>query len=221
MPKYVPVMLDCEERVCMVIGGGHVAERKIGELLAGSALVTVISPSVTPVLRQYYEQGKLNWLSRTYADGDLEGAFMVHAASDDRKVNLDVAKEARARGILVNVADQPECGSFIHPSVLRRGRLIIAVSTSGAGPLAAKAIRRKLEHDYGAEYEVYLDVLYEMRKAIRLQVNDPAARQKLLRKAGGEEVLKLLRQSAFKPWSPEKIKQWINNNQEEKECGQS
>ncbi|BFH61087.1 precorrin-2 dehydrogenase/sirohydrochlorin ferrochelatase family protein [Paenibacillus azoreducens] len=216
MPGYVPVMLDCENRSCMVIGGGRVAERKIGELLVASALVTVISPAVTPVIRQYHEQGKLNWMPKMYTCGDLEGAFMVHAATDDSKVNRAVADEARARGILANVADQPELGDFIHPSVLRRGRLLIAVSASGAGPLAARAIRRKLEDDYGVEYEAYLDVLYEMRQAIREQVDDPESRRVLLSKVAGEEMFALLRQGGFKSWSQEEIKHWIKNNQEEK-----
>ncbi|MWV46739.1 bifunctional precorrin-2 dehydrogenase/sirohydrochlorin ferrochelatase [Paenibacillus sp. HJL G12] len=215
MPNYVPIMLDCEDRVCVVIGGGQVAERKVRELLAGSARVTVISPLVTPNLQEYYDQGKLNWIPRKYAAGDLEGTFMVHAASNDAGVNAAVAAEAKTKGILANVADQPDLGSFIHPSVLRRGRLLIAVSTSGAGPLAARAIRRKLDEDYGTEYEEYLDALYHIRKAIQQQVNNPAVRQKLLRKASGPEMFETLRQGTSRPWSPEDIRQWINDNQEE------
>ncbi|GIP30058.1 precorrin-2 dehydrogenase [Paenibacillus sp. J23TS9] len=215
MPTYVPIMLDCENRICMVIGGGQVAERKIKELLTGAANVTVISPSITVALRQYHDQGKLNWLPRKYAEGDLEGAFMVHAAADDPEVNRLVAEEAGARGIIANVTDQPALGSFIHPSVLRRGRLLIAVSTSGAGPLAARAIRRKLEDDFGTEYEEYLDNLYDIRKMIQEQVSDPAVRQKLLRKAYGPDMLESLQQGTFRLWSPEEIRQWINDNQEE------
>ncbi|MEC0241599.1 bifunctional precorrin-2 dehydrogenase/sirohydrochlorin ferrochelatase [Paenibacillus dokdonensis] len=215
MPTYVPIMLDCENRICVVIGGGQVAERKIKELLTGAANVTVISPSITVALRQYRDQGKLNWLPRKYAEGDLEGAFMVHAAADDPEVNRRVAEEAKARGIIANVTDQPALGSFIHPSVLRRGRLLIAVSTSGAGPLAARAIRRKLEDDFGTEYEEYLDSLYDMRKMIQEQVSDTAARQKLLRKACGPDMLESLRQGTFRLRSPEEIRQWINDNQEE------
>ncbi|MCJ8013811.1 bifunctional precorrin-2 dehydrogenase/sirohydrochlorin ferrochelatase [Paenibacillus sp. KQZ6P-2] len=191
------------------------AERKVKELLAGSPLVTVISPTATPALRQYHEQGKLKWVPREYAEGDLEGAFMVHAAANDPEVNKSVSAEAKARGILANVADHPDLGSFIHPSVLRRGRLLIAVSTSGAGPLAARTIRKKLENDFGTEYEEYLDALYFMRKMIQEQVSNSAARQKLLRKASSPGVLEPPSQGEFRPWSPEEIKQWINDNQEE------
>jgi len=212
---YMPVMLDCAGRACVVIGGGRVAERKVSELLACSALVTVISPEVTPVLRQHHEQGKLNWLPRSYAPGDLAGAFMAHAATNDPEVNRRIAEEAADRGILANVADRPEAGNFIHPSVLRRGRLIIAVSASGAGPLAARTIRRKLEQEFGTEYEAYLDCLYEIRKTVKEQVCDPAARQKLLKKAGGPDMLDSLRQDGFNHWSAEKIRQWIHDNQEE------
>ncbi|MGN7359883.1 precorrin-2 dehydrogenase/sirohydrochlorin ferrochelatase family protein [Paenibacillus sp. SAF-054] len=221
MAVYMPIMLDCEGKVCVVIGGGRVAERKIKELLAASARITVISPTVTTPIQQYHEEGKLEWLPRRYAEGDLNGAFMLYAAADDSEANRLAAAEAKAKGILANVADQPEMGSFIHPSVLRRGRLVIAVSTSGAGPLAARAIRRKLEDDYGNEFEVYLDHLYAMRRMIQQQVSDPAMRQALLRKASGPEVLDSVRQGGFKPGDAEEIRKWINDNQEEWECGQS
>ncbi|KHF33529.1 Siroheme synthase [Paenibacillus sp. P1XP2] len=215
MKTYMPVMLDCGGRVCVVIGGGRVAERKVGELLACSALVKVVSPEVTPVLRRHHEQGELEWIPRGYEAGDLAGAFMAHAAADDPEVNRRVAEEARARGILANVADRPEAGNFIHPSVLRRGRLVIAVSASGAGPYAASAIRKRLEQEFGTEYETYLDCLYEIRKTVKEQVCDPAARQKLLKKAGGPEMLESLRQDGFGRWSAERIRQWIHDNQEE------
>ncbi|GIO34729.1 MULTISPECIES: precorrin-2 dehydrogenase/sirohydrochlorin ferrochelatase family protein [Paenibacillus] len=215
MKSYMPIMLDCAGRVCVVVGGGRVAERKAGELLACCALVTVISPRITPVLKQRHEQGELRWLSRKYAPGDLEGAFMAHAATNDPEVNRSVAEEAAGRGILANVADRPESGNFIHPSVLRRGRLLIAVSASGAGPLAASTIRRKLEEQFGTEYEAYLDCLYEMRKTIKEQVCDPAARQKLLKKASGPDMLDALRRNGFACWSAERIRQWIDDNQEE------
>ncbi|MEC0372344.1 precorrin-2 dehydrogenase/sirohydrochlorin ferrochelatase family protein [Paenibacillus chibensis] len=221
MSTYVPVMLDCKDRVCIVIGGGQVAERKVKELLAGQASVTVISPSVTPALRHGHEQGELRWLCRKYAEGDLQGAFMVHAASDDPKVNENVVAEARTRGILANVADQPQLGNFIHPSVLRRGRLVISVSTSGAGPLAARAIRRRLEEDFGKEFEAYLDLLYDLRNGIKQQVSDPVTRQALLRKASDLRLADALRHGAARPWSMEEIEQWIKDNQEEWECGQS
>lgn len=212
---YMPIMLDCEERDCIVVGGGLVAERKVQSLLAVSAVISVISPDVTENLRLLYEAGRITWVSREFTPGDLAGASLVYAATHSTAVNAAICAEAKANGVLINVVTDPDSGTFISPSVLRRGRLMIAVSTSGAGPAVAAEICDRLENEFGPEYEDYLEFLYMMRKNIKQQVTQPETRQRLLKKASGIDVLGDLRGGTYTRWDSEQIRQWIVNNQEE------
>ncbi|MFC3748209.1 bifunctional precorrin-2 dehydrogenase/sirohydrochlorin ferrochelatase [Paenibacillus sp. GCM10012306] len=215
MPFYLPIMLDCSGQHCIVIGGGAVAERKVLGLLESGAVVTVISPELTAVLTHFAETGRLIWLNRHYAPGDTRGAFLVYAASNDGQVNGDVAQEARMQGIPVNVVSHGEVGNFITPAVLRRGRLTVAVSASGAGPGAVTRIREQLEELLGDEYEPYLDFLYRMRGEIKRREPSPSVRRHLLRRLEGLDVLDQMRQGTFIEWSPEVIDTWIADNREE------
>jgi precorrin-2 dehydrogenase/sirohydrochlorin ferrochelatase len=215
MPVYLPIMLDCEGRCCVVIGGGAVAERKVAGLLEAGAAVVIVSPSLTDELARMAERGLFTWLARWYAPGDVRGAFLAYAASNDKAVNEEVAQEARSLGIPVNVASHAEVGSFITPGVLRRGRLTVAVSTSGAGPGAAAKIRGALEDVLGAEYESYLDFLHTLRTEIKRREPSAAVRGRLLRKLGALDVLNEIRQGTFIEWSPEAVDAWIAANREE------
>lgn len=214
MPNYLPILLDCEGRHCIAIGGGVTAERRIHSLLEAGAAITMISPDVTEGLAILAEKGRLIWLKRHYAPGDIRGAFLVYAATDDDAVNEQVAQEARSQGILVNVVSRSEAGSFITPGVLRRGRLTVAVSTSGSGPGAAIRVKRQLEELLGEEYEPYLDFLYYMRKEIKRRETDAGIRRRLLRRLEGLNVLKEIREGTFIEWSPEVIDAWIADNRE-------
>lgn len=132
----------------MIVGGGEVANRKARKLLQARARVVVISPEVRPELASMAVEVR----RRPYAEGDLKGAFLVFAATDLREVNAAVVREARERGIPVNVADEPSEGDFAVPSTLRRGQLQVAVSTGGASPTLARRIRRELEDAFGYEW---------------------------------------------------------------------
>ena len=215
MPVYVPIMLDCEGQRCVVIGGGAVAERKVLGLLEAGAAVTLISPSLTEALTRLAAADRLIWLNRPYAPGDTRGAFLIYAASNVEQVNEEVAKEARAQGIPVNVASHAEAGNFITPGVFRRGRLTVGVSTSGAGPAAASRIRELLEDVLGDEYEPYLDFLHGMRAEIKRKEPSAEVRRRLLRRLEGLDVLNEMRQGTFIEWSPDVIDTWIANNREE------
>ncbi|SMF89266.1 precorrin-2 dehydrogenase / sirohydrochlorin ferrochelatase [Paenibacillus uliginis N3/975] len=215
MVHYVPVMLNCEGQTCMIIGGGLVAERKVDMLLAAGALVHIISPLISESLLQLVDSDQIEWTSREYRDGDLKGAFLVHAATDVPTVNEAIAAEARQLGVMVNVASSGESGNFINPAVMKRGRLTVAVSTSGAGPLAAVDICSRLEKQLGDEFEPYLEFLYTMRCAVKKEVSSVSVRRKLLRKIHEIDILQDIRRGSYTPWSPEQIQQWISHNQEE------
>jgi precorrin-2 dehydrogenase / sirohydrochlorin ferrochelatase len=143
-----PIFLDLSGRRCVVVGGGGVADRKARKLLQARAEVVVISPEVGAEL----ESVAVEIHRREYREGDLEGAYLAFAATNVRKVNAAVAREAKERGILVNVADSPSEGDFALPSTLRRGRLQVAVSTGGASPTLARRIRGELEGAFGPEW---------------------------------------------------------------------
>lgn len=214
MVKYFPIMLDLQDQRVVVIGGGAVAERKVGALVEAGAAVVLVSPSLTGTLAALAEAGRLSWISRPYAPGDIRGAFLVYAASNDEAVNETVAREARSLGLPVNVASRAEAGSFITPGVLRRGRLTVAVSTSGAGPSAAAKITEQLAGILGEEYEPYLDWLHGLRTEIKLRELPPEMRGRLLRRLGDVDVLNEMRQGTFIEWGADEIDDWITRNLE-------
>jgi siroheme synthase-like protein len=164
---YYPLCLDLRGRPCVVIGGGAVAARKVASLLECGARVTVVAPSLGPALEERYRAGAIEARLRPYRDGDLAGAALAIAATDDATANGQVAAEARARGVLLNVVDDPARGDFIAPAVLRRGALEVAVSTGGLSPALARWVRDALKGLVPAEYGDLLPLLAELRAELR------------------------------------------------------
>lgn len=164
--RYYPVFLDIKGRPATVVGGGTVAERKVESLLLAGASVRVISPRATKRLEALADEGKITILKRKYTLGDLKGSFVAISASDSKEVNYAVFEEAKAANILINAVDDPEHCNFIVPSIVDRGGLIIAISTSGKSPLLAKTIRQDLESYIGREYETFIEILGAARKKL-------------------------------------------------------
>jgi siroheme synthase-like protein len=182
---FYPIALELTGRPCLVVGGGSVAERKVTALLQANASVTVVSPRVTPA-----RAARINLVARRYRRCDVAGQGLVFVTTDDRAVNAAVARDARARGIWVNAADDPPHCDFILPSVLRRGALIVAVSTGGASPALARAIREQLEEYFTEEYDVLARVLAAARRELHssgLRPEPDAWRQAL-----GRDLLQLI-----------------------------
>lgn len=175
MPTYYPAFLDLTGRSCVVIGGGEVAERKAGALLKAGARVTVVSPESTAELSRLAERGKIAWRRRLYQPGDLEGAWLAIAATDDPAANQAVAQEAEERHVLLNVVDEPALCGFIAPSVVQRGDLTIAISTSGKSPAMARRVREEMERWLPPEYGELLDLAAEVREALRQEGVRPDA----------------------------------------------
>lgn len=179
MRKYYPIMLDICEKKCMVIGGGKVAERKVLSLLEYSGSVTVISPDLTAQLETLWKDGSIHVECRKYRDGDLQDAALVYVATNDQTTNRLCYSEARRRGILINVVDQPKLCEFIVPATVCRGDLTISVSTNGKSPMMAKKIREELEVSFGMEYEAYIEALGILRKMILEEVQDIEKRKNI------------------------------------------
>jgi precorrin-2 dehydrogenase/sirohydrochlorin ferrochelatase len=165
MPYY-PILVDLSGQKVVVVGGGNVAERKIESLLQYGPEVLVVARELTPRLCQYVEQGRITHLGREFQKDQVDGAILVIAATDDPALNRLVSASARDRGILVNAVDQPGDCTFIVPSVLKRGDLLIAVSTSGKSPALARRVRQDLESLFGEEYERVLILMGNLRKEI-------------------------------------------------------
>jgi precorrin-2 dehydrogenase/sirohydrochlorin ferrochelatase len=188
MTARYPILVDLAARPVVVVGGGAVAERRALGLLAAGARVRVVSPLLGEGLAAMAGRGELAVESRPYRTGDLAGAVLAVAATDDPEVNRRVAADGRAAGVLVNRADDADGGDVTVPAVLRRGDLTVAVATSGRTPGLAGALRRRLEGDFGPEWAELVDLLAADRAALP-RASDQAAWRELL----APEVLDALR----------------------------
>jgi siroheme synthase-like protein len=166
---YYPVYLDIGGKRCVVVGGGEVALRKVGVLLEHGAEVNVVSPELCTGLRRLVEDGNATATLREFRRGDLDGAFVVVAATNDSGANEQVAKEASELGLLINVVDVPGLSNFIVPSYLRRGDVTVAVSTGGKSPALARRIRTELEKAFGEEYAALSLLVEEVRSESKRQ----------------------------------------------------
>jgi precorrin-2 dehydrogenase/sirohydrochlorin ferrochelatase len=188
--KYYPVFIDLRGKSVVVIGGGRVAERKVRTLLKCGAIVRVVSPELAPGLRRLVQNGSVRHTERRYRKGDVKGAFLVVAASSARDVNARVAADAP---YLVNVTDVPEEGNFIVPSTVTSGQLAIAISTGGASPAVARAVRKELSRSYDADFARYLRLIESLRRKAIQKISDRKARTRFLREIASEEYLGMLR----------------------------
>lgn len=178
---YYPAFLDLNGKQSVIIGGGKVAERKCSSLIKTGAEITLISPEITKKLENYLSKGLIRHKRRKYKNGDIKSAFLTIVATDSAEVNRRVYVDAQRLNRLINVADNPSLCTFIVPSLVRRGDLTIAVSTGGASPAAAKAIRKELELLYGPEIALYLKRLKEIRLKALKEIPDKKERERFLK----------------------------------------
>jgi len=162
-PFYI-ACLRLSGRRCVVVGGGDVGLEKVEGLLVCDGEVTLIAPEATEALEELAAEGSIRWERREYAGpADLEGVFMVIAATNDTDVNIRVYEDAERRAMLVNVVDVPPLCNFILPAIFRSGPLSIAISTAGASPALAKRIRAEIADEYGEPYARLAELLNEVR----------------------------------------------------------
>ena len=191
-----PLFLDLTNRHCVVVGAGAVAERKIGPLLEAGADIRAIGPIATAGLKQLGKSGRIDLAERAFIPGDLDGAFLVIAATADRRVNELVSREAVRREALVNVVDSPELCNFFVPAVVERGRLQVAISTGGASPALAAKLRARFERELGPEYADYVEVINDFRRRIIKKVADPAGRKQAYERLFASDLLEQVKQGA-------------------------
>ena len=150
--KFLPIFMNVQDQSCLVVGGGQVAARKVFMLLRAGARVTVIAPELCTELQGHAGRGEIEYLAREFTPADIDGRVVVIAATDQREVNRLVSETANARGIPVNVVDDPELCRFITPSIVDRSPVQIAISTGGASPVLARLLRSRLETWIPAAY---------------------------------------------------------------------
>lgn len=192
--RYYPIYIDLNGKPAHMIGGGPIAERKIETLMEAGAVVTVIAPHVTDAIRRMADEGRIQWIQREYRDGDLCGAFCTYAATNDNAVNTAIYEEATRNSQLCNVVDVPPLCNFIVPSIVRRGDLSIAISTSGNSPALARKLRMDLTEHIGPEWQALNDLLGRMRPELKRRYVEEAPRNDVLARMLDAGVLDLLRE---------------------------
>lgn len=165
---FYPAFIDLTGRRCLVVGGGPVGTEKSEKLLAAGADVRLVSPQVTPRLAALVAEGAIGEFHRRgYETADLDGCLLVVAATADADVNLGVWQDAEARTMLVNVVDVPPLCNFIVPSIMRHGELAVAVSTGGASPVVARAVRERIQAGVGPEWGELVTLMRQMREELK------------------------------------------------------
>ncbi len=175
-PLY-PVLLKLDGRTVAVIGGGQVAARKVSGLLACGARVAVIAPRAVPEIAERAEQGEIDWIVRPVEPGDLDRVDLVVAATGDVDVNRRVVEAAHDRKLLVNAVDDPDRCDFYLPAVIRRGDLVVSVSTSGASPALAREMARELGDGLHPSLGELTQLLAEARADVQRRFPDDPARR--------------------------------------------
>jgi siroheme synthase-like protein len=214
---YYPILLNIQGRKCLVVGGGQIALRKAKTLLEHNANVEVVSPTFCPELNQLAKDKVIQAHQRDYKTEDLQGAFIAIAATDNVKTNKRVASEAGRQGVLVNVVDNPKNSNFIVPSYLKRGDVIIAVSTSGRSPALARKIKSELDKNFKVEYENLAVIADEVRSKLKQQgiTASGDAWQEILSLNSLMELLRQGKNGEAKEIMLKRLKRWNKISNEE------
>jgi precorrin-2 dehydrogenase / sirohydrochlorin ferrochelatase len=191
--SYYPAILDIAGRRVLVVGGGKVGQGKVSGLLNAGAQVKVVSLTATPLVERWAAEGAIELELRPYESGDLDGRFLVIAATEDNDTNVRVFEDAERRQMLCNVVDVTHLCNFILPSIVRRGDLAIAVSTGGASPALARRIRISLGQCYGDEYAVALELLGSLREELKARYPAPEERKVIFERMVYSELMDLVR----------------------------
>ncbi|MEA1961051.1 MAG: bifunctional precorrin-2 dehydrogenase/sirohydrochlorin ferrochelatase [Bacillota bacterium] len=213
MTHLYPIYVNLEQKDCVVIGGGKVAERKIETLLEYGAHISVISPFVEPGIEHWAKQGLIGLKRTEFSPIHIEHAFLVFIATNDTALNKQVAMLCRERNILVNAVDDPPNCDFYVPSVLRRQSLSVAISTEGKSPSFAAKLRQELDNHIPDEYGDFVELLGEVRETIKYSGLDIEERKKLFYRLVDSDISDLIKQGD-KQKAEERIKQCISSWQE-------
>ncbi len=193
MSSFYPIFLDIKNKKCLVVGGGSVAMRKVKSLLKFAARVTVVAPQILPEIENISANKNLTIIKACFEPSHMENAVLAIGSANSKEVNQTVYNEAEKRKIPVNIVDQPELCTFMVPSLVRRGDLSIAISTSGKSPAVAKAVRKRLEDEFGNEWGEYLEIMGHARKIAFETEPEQKKREEMFNEIVKTDLLEMIR----------------------------
>ncbi|MGE8035613.1 precorrin-2 dehydrogenase/sirohydrochlorin ferrochelatase family protein [Lysinibacillus sp. NPDC093692] len=179
MTNYFPIHINIEYKTVVIVGGGHVATQKVASLLPAKASIVVVSPTLDESLLPLAESGQITWREKEFEPRDLDDASLIIAATNDTSVN-EAVQEAAQHWQLINRADAQAESDFITPATVRRGPLVLTVSTSGASPALARKIKADLEEQFDEVYDDYVCFLQQARLMIAAKFEKGPQRRKAL-----------------------------------------
>ncbi len=199
LARYYPLFVSLQQRVCLVVGGGQVAERKIRTLLPYGPAIRIVAQDLTDWLQNQHQQGLIAHLGTQYHPNQLDDVDLVFATTDNLELNQQVAMDAQSRRVWCNMATDPQMGSLVVPAIVERGPLTIAISTAGLSPAVARRIRLTLELQFGPEWGPYLMLLGNIRSAIQQRHLGTEENQRLFRELAQLPLLGWLRDGSQEP----------------------
>lgn len=191
--RYYPICLDLQNRPVLIVGGGIIAEGKALQILAAEARIHIVSPTLTETLRQNVAAGIITYRQGEFTETDLADKVLVISATNIQAVNEAVVQAAQTRGVLCNVVDQPALCDFITPTIITRGDLQIAISSSGKSPTVALRVKREICELIGEEYQTLLEITADLRAQFRQVTPDYNTRRDFLKSFVDSAALDFIR----------------------------
>lgn len=201
-----PVCLQLKDKLCVVVGGGGVAERKVREILAQQGRVRLVSPELSPGLQIMASEDRVVWHRKEYESDDLGGAFLVFAATSSPAVQKCIQRDAEGANQLINIADNPEGSSFHVPASIHRGDLTLAISTNGKSPAMSAMLRKRLESEIGEEYGVLLSLVAAIRSQVLARAGRQQQKRILFQKILHQDIISWIKTGQW-----ELVEEHINN----------
>ena len=197
--NHMPLMIDLSQKSIVIVGGGKVATKRASTLIEYCADVHIVSPIISTALKELLDNKNITWSQKEFEPQDVEHADLVVIATNNNDVNTKVL-ESVPHHALCNHASKAQVGNVTIPSILKRGKLSISVSTNGASPKLNKKISSRISDMYDESYEMYIDFLYESRQLIKRLSIEPSRKQELLQHILSDEYLDEVKQQEFTRW---------------------
>ncbi|MCI0605926.1 bifunctional precorrin-2 dehydrogenase/sirohydrochlorin ferrochelatase [bacterium] len=191
--NYYPVFLDLHDRQVLVAGGGEIAFRKVVQLLSSRASIKVVSPQLIPALRRLVQKDLVSYRKGEFNVKDMDDAWLVVVATGDPRLNRRIARFAEQRHIFCNVVDKTRLCTFIAPAIVERGKVMVAVSTSGSSPVLAQHIRNLIKDHIGTEYAQFADLMDRWRAKVLRKIPQQKLRAEIFHEMVASDILDLLR----------------------------